>query len=371
MKKFDVRKLNSEIEKTAQYDIDENNVFGSAYFVSRDGETVYKNCFGKTAPDGECVSEKTIFRIASMTKPITAMATLILIDRGLLSLSDPVKKFLPQFENIHITSPDGVDCGSSKTDMTIMHILTHTSGIGDSKYSKMTEKDRADVNATVNYFANVGLDFEPFTKQVYSGVSAFDVLVSVIETVTGENYEAFLQREIFTPCNMIDTTFIPSEEMWSRMTVMHNKVHGRSVIEDMPQNCVFENFPCTHMSGGAGLVSTLDDYTSFATMLLNKGQTENGRIVSEKTFNLMPIPYVKRKELTGNYNRGLGVRVVCDEENTLPEGSFGWSGAYGTHFWVDPINSIVGVYMKNSRIDGGSLGQSARRFEGAVYNSLI
>ena len=152
---------------------------------------------------------------------------------------------------------------------------------------------------------------------------------------------------------------------------MHNKVHGRSVIEDMPQNCVLENFPCTHMLGGAGLVSTLDDYISFATMLLNKGQTENGRIVSEKTFNLMPIPYVKRTEFPGNYNRGLGVRVICDEENSLPEGSFGWSGAYGTHFWVDPVNSIVGVYMKNSRIDGGSLGQSARRFEDAFYNSLI
>lgn len=373
MKTINKNLLTKNIERIAKNDICENNVFGSAYYVSQCGETICREYFGVSNPETSIpVSENTLFRIASMTKPVTAMAVLILVDRGIISLSDPVKKFLPQFEKLHITSSDGVDLGAAKTDITILHLLTHTSGIGDSKYSKMTAKDKETVNDTVNYFAKAGLDFEPFSRQRYSGVAGFDLLVAVIEELTGEGFESFLYREIFSPCNMYNTTFSPSAEQWERMAIMHNKTDGESCIGNMYNNCIFEDFPCSHSLGGAGLVSSLLDYASFATMLLNKGKAERGRIVSENTFSLLAKPYVLKEKLPGNYNRGLGVRVITEnEDNILPSGSFGWSGAYGPHFWIDPQNEIIGVYMKNSRFDGGSFGKSASRFERAVYDSLI
>lgn len=373
MKKIDLQRLNKNIEEIARYDLSENNVFGSAYYVNQQGKAVYQKCFGTVSPDsGLSVNENTVFRMASMTKPVTAVAILKLIEEGMLSLDMPVEKFLPQFKNIHIITPDGTDLGVAKTDMTILHLLTHTSGIGDSKASQMCEKDKRTVKDTVNFFAKAGLDFEPFTKQAYSGTAAFDVLVAIIEIVTGENFEEFLQREIFKPCFMTDTTFSPTHEQLARIIAMHDKNDGKSVIGKTFDGCIFEDYPIGHNLGGAGLISTLSDYSRFVTMLLNNGKTENKQIVSETTLKLLSEPYVRKEDFPGNYNRGLGVRVITDNEKSiLPPGSYGWSGAYGTHFWVDPTNNISGIYMKNSRLDGGSFSQSARRFEEAVYEALV
>ena len=165
MKSIELNRLNRNIEEIALYDLREHNTFGSAYYVSQQGKIVYQKCFGKVTPNGcLAVNENTIFRMASMTKPVTAVAILILVDRGMLSLDAPVKKFLPQFENIHITATDGTIIGISKTDMTILHLLTHTSGIGDSKTSQMCAEDKKSVENSVNFYAKAGLDFEPFTK---------------------------------------------------------------------------------------------------------------------------------------------------------------------------------------------------------------
>ena len=373
MKSIELNRLNRNIEEIALYDLREHNTFGSAYYVSQQGKIVYQKCFGKVTPNGcLAVNENTIFRMASMTKPVTAVAILILVDRGMLSLDTPVKKFLPQFENIHITATDGTIIGISKTDMTILHLLTHTSGIGDSKTSQMCAEDKKSVENSVNFYAKAGLDFEPFTKQVYSGTAAFDVLVATAEKVTGMSFEEFLQREIFKPCHMKDTTFSPTAEQISRIIAMHDKQNEKGVVGKVVDGCIFEDYPIGHNLGGAGLISTLSDYSSFVNMLLYKGKIDGKQIVTEKTMQLLSEPFVRKEVLPGNYNRGLGVRVVTENEKSiLPIGSFGWSGAYGTHFWVDPINCTAGIYMKNSRVDGGSFSQSAQRFEEAVYNSFI
>ena len=372
MKKIDLKRLTKNIEEIAQYDLSENNAFGSAYYVNQLGKTVYQKCFGTVCPDGGLsVNEKTVFRLASMTKPITAMATLILVDRGLISLYDSVKKFLPEIENIHITSTEGKDLGVSKTDITILHLLTHTSGIGDSKSSQMTAEDKRSVIDTVNFFVKAGLDYEPFTKQAYSPTAAFDILVAIIEKVSGEDFEKFLQREVFQPCQMTDTTFLPTSEQLSRIITMHDKKEGKNVVGKTFDGCIFEDYPFGHNLGGAGLISTLSDYSHFVEMILNDGKTESKQIVSEKTLKLLSEPYVKKEDFPGKYNRGLGVRVITEnEESILSPGSYGWSGAYGTHFWIDPVNKIAGVYMRNSRFDGGATSQSAQRFEKAVYNSI-
>lgn len=373
MKYVNKELLEENIEKAARYDLDNNNIFGSSYAVIQSGKTVLKKHFGTA--DGNLshkVNDESMFRLASMTKPITAVAMLILAERKLISLDDSVSKYFPEFENIHIVSEDGTDMGITKTKVKIIHLLTHTSGLGSIKNVEMTEYDRKNISNTIQCFVKAGLDFEPLTVQRYSPFAAFDVLAAIAEKVTGTDYGEFLKNEIFKPCGMKNTTFTPSLEQWERVVKMHSKTDNKSCEYKMCDGCVFENFPAKHKLAGAGLVSSLDDYVCFAKMLLNKGKTENHVIVSENTFEKMFKAYVPPNIMPGNQNWGLGVRVVTDTSyDTLPVGTFGWSGAYGSHFWIDTENDICAVFMKNSKFDGGSGNKSACRFEKAVHDSLI
>ena len=153
------------------------------------------------------------------------------------------------------------------------------------------------------------------------------------------------------------------------MAQMHNRENGKNTVFKMPDGCVFEDVPCTHFLGGAGLASTMRDYCKFARMLLDGGKAENARILKEETVRLLRSPHFYKRQTE---SWGLGVRVITKETDTLlPEGVFGWSGAYGSHFWVDPTNRLFAVFMKNSEVDGGSGNESARNFEKAVYSSFL
>ncbi len=378
-KNFDITLLKSNIEKTALYDLESNKVFGSAYCVIQGHDVIYKKCFGTVSSNStEPVRENTIFRMASMTKPVTAAAILTLVDRGLISLNDKLSDYLPQFKDIHITEITQSGCltdlGKAQNEITVCNLLTHTSGIGCEplKYEKMTDEDKKSIDSSVEFFSKIGLDFEPGTKQQYSPFAAFDVLAKIIENVTGMGYQDFLIREIFTPCGMSNTTFTPTREQWKRMIAMHNKLDGKNCDEKMVEACVFADFPDTHLLAGAGLISTLDDYSSFAKMLLNNGKSPTKQIIGEDTLKLLHTPFVSESIMPGSERWGLGVRVIVDEEyKDLPVGAFGWSGAYGTHFWIDPKNNIAAVYMKNSFFDGGAGNESARNFEKAVNDSLV
>ena len=365
MNKLNIELLRTNIEAAAEYDFQNHKVFGSAYCVIQGNDIIYKRYFGTVASDStEPVTENTMFRLASMTKPITAIATLILVERGVLSLSDKVVDYLPEFKNVHITHI---------SDITVWHLLTHTSGIGSeiTKIQKMTDEDKKSIDNSIKFHFEAGLDFEPGTKQQYSGTGAFDVLVKIIEKTTKTDYLSFLQKEIFEPCEMVNTTFVPTQEQWRQIIAMHNKVDGKNSVAKMKENCVFEDYPCTHYLGGAGLASTLDDYSKFAKMLLNKGKTPKKQILEEKTFCLLHTLLVPEEIMPSNERWGLGVRVIVKEEyKTLPIGTFGWSGAYGSHFWIDPITNVAGIFMKNSLFDGGAGNESARNFEKAVNNSF-
>ncbi len=370
--------LKNNIEKAARYDFENNKVFGSAYCVIQGDDVIYKKCFGTVSADStHPVTENTIFRMASMTKPITAAAILILVERGLISLDDKVSEFLPEFKDIRITqvTQNGLtDFGKAQNEITVCNLLTHTSGIGSEplKEQKMTYNDKKSIDSAVGFFAKIGLDFEPGTKQQYSPFAAFDVLAKIIEKVSEKDYHSFLMQEIFEPCGMANTTFTPTREQWNAMIAMHNKVNGKNCDEKMNDDCVFSDFPKTHYLGGAGLVSTLADYSEFAKMLLNKGKTPTKQIIGEDTLKLMSTPFVSEEIMPSSERWGLGVRVIVREDyENLPLGAFGWSGAYGTHFWIDPVNNIAAVYMKNSLFDGGAGNESARNFEKAVSDSLI
>ena len=364
--------LEQNIDSVAMHDIEQNKVFGSSYSVFQKGNCLLKKHYGFADSSGKVpVNDSTVYRLASMTKPVTAFAMLILADRGMVSLDDPVKKYIPGFESVRVITPEGQDFGIPVNEPKIMHLLTHSSGFGSIKPVSMTPDDRETMESMISFYLSAGLDFEPFTKQAYSAVAAFDVLGAIVEKVSDTDYAEFLKKEIFIPCDMPDTTFDPTPSQWDRFMTMHNKTDDKSCVGNTYENCVFESFPAGHKLGGAGLASTLSDYMNFAKMLLNHGTTEDISLISGDTASLMSVPYVPEAIMPGNQRWGLGVRVITDcSYEYLPVGTYGWSGAYGSHFWIDPSNDICAVFMKNSRFDGGAGNISARMFEKAVYSSF-
>ncbi len=366
--------LSQNIDEIAQYDFSNNKVFGSAYFVYQD-DMEFEKCYGTTSLNlDNPITNNTIFRLASMTKPITSIAALILVERGMLSLDDTVDMYIPEFKNIKIIDSSGNESIPEKLP-TVRNILNHTSGIASdpNKLKTMTARDKKSLDASIAFYIKNGLDFEPGSMQWYSGHGSFDVLTRIIEIASTAKFPYFIQKEIFEPCGMLDTTFMPTTEQQERMVDMHDRTsNGENAVSQMLEGCVFEDFPSSHYLGGAGLVSTLSDYSKFAKMLLNKGKTDTKTILNEEIFNLLCTPQVPYSIMPHNERWGLGVRVITEASYPyLPVGSFGWSGAYGSHFWIDPENKIFAVYMKNSKIDGGAANESAVNFEKAVYSSFL
>lgn len=371
MEILDKELLERKIDEIALFDLENNNVFGASYFVYQNGDIVLKKHYGITGNGGDMDGD-ALFRLASLTKPITATAMLILEERGLISLKDRVSKYIPEFRHLHIKSNEnGTDMGETETEPTILSLLAHASGFGISSGIQLSEKERASISDTLKYFIDKGLRFEPFKGQAYSAYAAYDALAAIAEKVTGEDYGEFIKREIFEACGMKNTTFSPTDEQWKNIVKMHNRVNGENAAAETVEGCIFEDFPCEHKLAGAGLISSLDDYAQFIKMLLHKGQTDSGRIMSAETADKMDIPYVPKEVMPGKENWGLGVRIIVDDSyKPLPIGSFGWSGAYGAHFWIDRENDICALYMKNSQFDGGAGNKSACRFEKAVYEAL-
>jgi len=358
MKELNIRTLTEALDTTAEADLASANIGGASLAVIQHGDVVYKNYFGNAKPD-------SVYRLASMTKPITAVAALILMERGKLKLTDKVSDFLPGYAEMHLE--DGTPV---KTPITLLHLLTHTSGmetgpLGQRQLAEMPKEANGTLAAAVECYAGMALSFEPFTAASYSGVGAFDVIARMVELASGKSYADFIREEITEPLGMTDTAFVPTDEQWARMIPMHNKVDDKSVFVERPAGCLFQSTPVTHTLGGAGLASTLDDYIRFAMMLKDGGTP----ILSEASVRAMGTPHVPESMKTGGERWGLGVRVITGENN-LPIGAFGWSGAYGTHFFIDPENDIAAVYMKNSLYDGGSGAATSWHFERNIMRSL-
>lgn len=382
MGRLDLEQLACSLASRLRTDISENKLYGAALYVHRVGQESCQVTMGVSDPfKGTPVSESTVFRIASMTKPITAVATMILVERGKLQLDDPVSRYFPQFKHMHLAEVDGnglLHTGPLvEKEITLRHILSHTSGIGSGtigalQIKNMSEERKRTLSDTISYFSEQGLSFSPYTKQEYSGFPAYDVLTGVVEKAADLDFSEFLLKEIFHPCDMIDTTFSPTKAQWERLALMHDRVNGKNATGKTFDGCVFEDIPCSHSLGGAGLVSTLTDYSHFAMMLLQKGQYQNNRILKPDSIEQIATSQVPASIQPGYYRWGLGVRVIVDDRYPyLPVGSYGWSGAYGPHFWIDPVNQIAAVYMKNSKYDPGAGSVTGYNFEKDVYAALI
>lgn len=386
MKQLNSQLLAELLDKRMADDQADGRVGGAGLCVMQDGQEIYKKYFGyrnqtDKLPMGD--GDDVIFRLASMTKPVTAIAVLIQVARGKLSLDEPITGLLPQFSEMWVGAlEDGkvVPKEPAKRLLTPRMLLSHQNGLNAGEIGNAqglgADGDRQNLEHIVNFFSTLKLDFQPTEAQMYSATAAFDVCARLVELTSGMPYNEFVEKEIFAPLGMKDTTFTPTEDQWRRFVIMHDRKeedgHGMSVDGATVPGCIFENFPITWFSGGAGLCSTLPDYVRFAEMLVSGGKCPDGtQLVPEALIREMGTPWVPFEVMPAWERWGLGVRVITDERHWLPVTTFGWSGAYGSHFWVDPVNNITAVYMKNSRYDGGAGSQTSIHFEQDVYASLV
>lgn len=387
--------------------IENQEIAGAAVRVYKNDEIVYSRCFGYAdAERQEKVTEHTIFRLASMTKPITAMAVMKLTEAGKLCLEDPLSKFIPEFKEMQAAeqpvdpskyysadpdSPVGpiamqheiesMTFVSAKREVTIYDCLSHSSGMGMGAISTgmlmeqlkpgMTLKER------IKLYAATPLDFQPGEGTGYSAFVTFDTLAYIVELVSGMDFSAYLNQEILKPLGIADITFRTTEEQRTRMSGIFLPKEGTFTDVSGTDPLCTMMLPefSGYCSGGAGLSGTLDAYGKIARMYVNGGICDGVRILKEETVAKMAgkdVPHASRFIPEAFWGLGL---AVFDRPKAagrgLEPGSFGWSGAFGTHFYADPKNRIAVVLMINSANLGGADSYISKALEKAVYASYI
>ena len=338
------------------------DISGAVTLVARKGRVVHFEASGLMDIDSKRrMSRDAIFRIASMTKPITAVAILMLNEEGKLLLTDPVAKFIPQYGELKVAvgepavpatagSKRGFHTVPADRQITIQDLLTHTSGIvteaGSLSNREAAKAPRQPAETLADYIprlAVVPLEFQPGTRWQYSPGAGFDALGRIVEIVSGQSFDRFLRERIFEPLGMKNTAFKLDESQTLRLATRYERTE--TALRKLPPRAT-----SVYFSGGGGLASTAEDYRRFAQMLLNRGQLDGKRLLSARSVETMSAVHI-RDTLPGRppgEGWGLGVRVISDAaaRNTwLSNGSFGWTGAQSTHFWVDPEEQLLAILM--------------------------
>ncbi|RKU08919.1 serine hydrolase [Candidatus Poribacteria bacterium] len=330
--------------------VNSGEVSGFLTVVARRGKIVHFETIGmRDVENNKPIESDTIFRIYSMSKPITSVAVMMLYEEGHFQLGTPVSRFIPEFKNMKVYNADQTEILDAKKEITIKHLLMHTAGLTygwgnkpvDERYKEAKIFERGTTLADmVKKLGDIPLVHEPGERWTY-GVSV-DVLGYLVEVVSGMPFEEFLQTRLFKPLGMVDTAFSVPPEKVNRFATLyrHNRREGmmKRVGEDAPlANDEVSFFP----SGGGGLVSTAADYMRFSQMLLNGGELDGVRILGKKTVELMRYPH-------HDDWFGLGFRVVTHKNppNILNSvGNFSWGGAAATTFWIDPQEELIGLLM--------------------------
>jgi CubicO group peptidase (beta-lactamase class C family) len=319
----------------------EGDVPGAVTLVAQNGRIVHFEARGVIDIDAKKPLPKdAIFSLASLTKPVTTVAVLMLIEEGKVRLGDPVSKFIPAFSEMNVAVTPARTVAASRP-VTIRDLLTHTSGIVSP--ARIPTDGNATLAEYILRFAKEPLEFQPGTHWTYSNTVAFDMLARVVEVASGQTYDRFLHDRIFEPLGMNDTAHALTDAQKQRLATRYDVVSNglrKNVRTDTPM----------YFGGGWGLNSTALDYYRFAQMLLNKGELDGRRLLSPRAVELMQSVHISDTlpGRTPGVGWGLGVRVIIDAGRAgswLADGSFGWTGASGTHFWVDPADNLVAVMM--------------------------
>lgn len=368
--------------------------------VARKGEVVYRDAYGQAdVASGMPVSEDTIFRIYSMTKPITSVVLMQLYEEGELLLEDPVERYLPAFANMQVWSggsdqaPQTVPASRA---MTIRDILTHTSGLTygfmrqhplDAIYREQKLGDFVvapySLTEVVERLGALPLLFEPGTSWNYS--MSTDVCGAVIEAITGQTLVDAFQERVFDPLGMPDTGFWVAQENASRLASSYARGANKELLQiDSGATSPYLQRP-DMLSGGGGLVSTVDDYQRFCSMLLAGGTLDGNRIIGRKTLDYMAQNHLPGGALLNELGQSLFSEVAMDGQGfglgfsvmmspaangtVSSAGEFAWGGAASTAFWIDPVEELTVIFL--TQLIPSSTYPLRRQLRAAVYQALL
>lgn len=369
------------------------------FVLARGGEVVHQTLLGQQDPErGVPLAEDTVYRIYSMTKPVTSVALMTLVEEGLIALDDPVHRFIPAWKDLGVFSA-GVNPVFATTPperpMQVVDLMRHTSGLTygfqnrtnvDAAYRKLKLEamhGEHDLETMIDMLARLPLEFSPGEAWNYS-VST-DVVGYLVQKVAGKPLDQVLAERIFEPLKMVDTGFHVRDDQRSRFAACYDAVlGGKMKLQDDPQKSPYLE-PPKLLSGGGGLVGTAADYLRFANMLLNRGELDGARILAPKTVDLMAsnhlpgggdLTEMSRSLFSESTNAGvgfgLGFAVVFDPPQTLIPcslGEFYWGGAASTAFWVDPLEDVTAVFM--TQLLPSSTYPIRRELRTLVYSALM
>jgi len=367
-------------QKMNEY-ISEKKLPGIMTLIYQDGKIIHCEKNGVSDIEtSQTLNFDSIYRIASMTKPIVCVAALMLYEEGKFSLDDPISKFIPKAKQLKVFK-DEIDgkliTESMIREVTIFDLFTHTSGFIypsdpshpiDKLYRELIGEndvnlERMTLQTAIDKIFDIPLKNQPGTKWYYS--FSTDILGYLIEVISGQHLDDFLRKRIFNQLGMHDTEFYVSENNWPRLIPVYIKNESGNFTINEKETEIFKTKP-TFLSGGGGLVSTLSDYLKFSILLLNKGTFNEIQLLKQETVELMTSDHMATREikyvgidpdnspditesvanLLWNYSKdygfGLGVQVKM-RKNSVPIGIYGWAGAYTTLYWVDPINQLIAI----------------------------
>lgn len=377
------------IDRVVQEYVDKKQVAGAVVLVARNGKIVYQKSIGYDDVDTKTPLKKdAIFRIASQTKAITSTAVLMLHEEGRFLLDEPISKYIPSFKNPKVLNKFNEKDSSfttipAKREITIRDLLTHTSGIS---YAGIGTPEANAIYAKNNIPSGIGTPYnkladaisllgtmplihQPGEKWTY-GLN-IDVLGYLVEVVSGLSLDEFFRTRIFEPLGMKDTYFYLPADKYSRVPLLYTEANRETV--KVPANTPSAEFPKlkgTYFSGGAGLNSTAYDYAIFLQMILNGGQYNGKRLLSPVTVKMMTHNQIGDLNL-GLKKFGLGFGLTTEREAAkLPPsvGSFDWGGIFGTSYWADPQERIIGLIMTQKYPN--SYGDLSDKFKVLVYQAI-
>jgi CubicO group peptidase (beta-lactamase class C family) len=357
---------------------------GAVTVVARKGKVAYVSAQGVMDLESkQPMTEATMFRIASMTKPVVGVATMMMVEEGKLRLNDPVSRYIPEFRGMKVAIQQAPAGGSgdetpvfytvpAQREITVKDLLTHVSGLGSGPMSNsdLAKVARKEGETLADYIPRLGttvLEFQPGSRWAYSPGAGFETLGRIVEIVSGMPLDRFLRTRIFDPLGMKDITFWPSEAQWPRVATVYTRSAKGLAKQQMPNDTMSRN---VYFRGSGGLYSTAADYIPLGIMLANGGEMNGTRLLSRKSVEMLSAVHVPDTlpGRPGGEGYGLSVRVVTNHAargTMLSDGTFGWSGAQGTHFFVDPKEQLVGVLMVQT-----SNQEIIRDFEDLVEQSI-
>ncbi len=384
---FSVARLNLMHEMLRQH-VEDGRVAGLVAGVARHGKIVYLESMGwNNIEQQNAMLTDSIFQIRSMSKPITAVAAMQLVEQGKMKLSDPVSKYIPSFGDMRVfLDPENVDFSqtrASSREMTIADLLLNTAGLSHrfgAMYRQQEVRSRADtLQQLVEKVAAVPLIGDPGEQWVYS--ISITVLGRVIEIVSGQTFDDYLDEYVYTPLQMSDTAFHVPEEKTDRLARAYGIAAEDRSLSLLPQM----DIPITQdpplLEGAAGIVSTVPDYLRFLQALINGGELEGQRILKSETVAAMTQNHIPATLMPFGTNPnnpmldrgwGYGMAVVVDADKSAygtNNGEFGWSGSLGTFSWADPVSGTSAVIMLQIQPAGAY--SIAPKFKAMVHQSMI